>query len=82
MDALGKAYTDAQTNADTAASKTVAAVQALVDSTAKAQKNADADCTRTDAAIAAKKLELARVQNNVKVAQHISELATDKFFAL
>lgn len=80
MDALAKGYTDAQTNADTAAQKEVVARQKLVDDTAKAQKNADADCKRTDDAIAAKKLEIARLTNNVTVAKHISELATDKFF--
>lgn len=79
VDALGKAYTDDETNKKTASSQAVVARQALKDATDKSVTNAQADCTTTDNALAAKELELGRLKNNEIVAKHISELAKDKF---
>lgn len=79
MDAAGKVYTDAQTAADTAAQKLVAARQTLKDNTDKAVANAAADCLATDTAITAKEAEIRRLVNNMTVAGHIYDLAKDKF---
>lgn len=82
MDALGTAYTTAQTNADTVGQKAVVARQKLKDDTDKAVANAKVDCDRTDAAITVSEAAIRRLKRNWDVAKHLHELATDKFSAI